>query len=50
MDEGLSGLLKKVEELSLFSGFRFRSYRFVVSHLQYADDIIILEDPTIDNL
>ncbi|XP_058750276.1 uncharacterized protein LOC131623294 [Vicia villosa] len=48
--EGLSGLISKVVRLTLLSGVRIGFSNLEVSHLQYANDTIILANDTIDNL
>lgn len=48
--EGLSGLINREIELGILSGFRVRASYFMVSHLQYLSDTLILEDPSIENI
>lgn len=49
--KGLSGLISRVVNLHLFSCFRVGSSSdLVVSHIQYADETIIVTDAYIDNL
>lgn len=50
MAKELSGLIAKVAEISILSRFRVGLSKLVVSHLQYAYDTLILEDPTLENL
>lgn len=46
--EGLCGLVYRVVELGIYFGFRVRSFKFMVSHLLYTYDTLILVIPTID--
>lgn len=48
--EGLSGLVTKAKEIGLYCGFRMGTFRLVVSYLQYADDTLLVVDPTMENL
>lgn len=48
--EDLSGLSSIVVVLDLFYGFRVWLFDLVISHLQYADDTIILIDDAIEIL
>lgn len=50
MAEDLSGLVVRVEELYLHSVFKIGSSGLVVSHLQYADDTLLVTKPSLDNL
>lgn len=43
MAKGFNGLVDKDVELELFSCFRADSSNLVVSHLQYADDTLIMD-------
>jgi hypothetical protein len=38
----LSGAIKSAEECNLFTGFKVREARLLVSHLKYADDAVFL--------
>lgn len=46
----VNGLFSRIVELDIFSGFRVCSLNLVVSHLQYADDTLIMVDPSVENL
>jgi hypothetical protein len=48
--EGLGGLMKKAVDISRFKGFQVGRSRVVVSHLQYADDTLCIEEATWENL
>lgn len=48
--EGLSDLISRAVEIYLLSDVRVRFSNLMVSHLQYADDTIILVDATIDDI
>lgn len=48
--EGLSGLISTTIELYLPSRFRVGASDFLVSLFQYANDILFLADPSIENL
>lgn len=50
MVEGLSGLIKRDSYLNLFFGFKVRSSNLVISYFWYADDTLIIEEPSIENL
>lgn len=50
VDEGLSGLFSWAMDQQLYTSLRGGSSELVVSHLQYADDIIILADVSIEKL
>lgn len=47
--EGLSGPVKKVVELGCVFGFRVGPSNFVVSHIQYVDNTLILYETSVDN-
>jgi hypothetical protein len=48
--EGLGGLMKKAGDLNKFRGFQIGSSGMTVSHLQYADDTLCIEEASISNL
>lgn len=48
--EGLSGLIRQASEVGLFRGFQVRDSELEVTHLQYADDTLLIGEPTIQNL
>jgi hypothetical protein len=48
--EGLGGLMKKAVEQNCFRGFRIGRQGVEISHLQYADDTLLIGEPTINNL
>lgn len=50
MAKGLSDLISMAVEMHLLLGVIAGSSDLMVSHLQYADDMIILANTTIDNL
>lgn len=48
--ERLSSLMSNVVSLDLFRGFRLRNSTLVISHLQYADDTILVGEACEQNL
>lgn len=48
--EGLNGLVISVLSLGVFQGFRVGPSGFTVSHLQYTDDALFIEEPTVGNM
>lgn len=48
--EDLNGLMKRAIELNFYSGFKVRSSNLETTHIQYADDTLILGDPLVGNL
>lgn len=50
MENGLSGLVVRAGEIGHYSRFRVGMPDLVFSHLQYVDDTLPLENPTLANL
>jgi hypothetical protein len=48
--EGLSGLVRSAESHGLYQGFKIGSSCLSISHLQYADDTLFLEEASMSNL
>lgn len=48
--EGLSGLIKNALSTGKFTGFKVGSSEVMISHLQYADDTILVGEATKQNL
>jgi hypothetical protein len=48
--EGLGGLMKRAVELQRFKGFSFGGSELVISHLQYADDTLLIGEASSENL
>jgi hypothetical protein len=48
--EGLGGIMKRAVDLRRFNGFRVGNSDLVVSHLQYADDTLCIEEASVANL
>lgn len=48
--EGLTGMVKKAEELGIFKGFKVGKHGEQVSILQYADDTLLVGEATWENL
>lgn len=48
--EGLGGLVRRAQDLGKFEPFTFGENQIKVSHLQFADDTIILGKVSFDNL
>jgi hypothetical protein len=48
--EGFSGVMRKAVEIGLFRGFSVGNDPIIVSHLQYADDTLCIEEATVENL
>ncbi|PNY11183.1 cysteine-rich receptor-like protein kinase [Trifolium pratense] len=48
--EGFSGVMRKVVELDMFKGFSLGRTPVVISHLQYADDTLCIEEASVNNL
>lgn len=47
--EGLSGLIRSAISLGKFKGFRVGRSDVVISHLQYADDTLLIGEASYDN-
>lgn len=43
--EGLGGLTREAVEVGTFKGFFVRDSRLVISHLQYANDTLLIGEP-----
>lgn len=50
MVEGLSGLVSKAVSEGIFEGFQFGDGNVVVSHLQNADDSLIVGEAAVQNV
>jgi hypothetical protein len=48
--EGFSGVMRRAVELNLFKGFTVGRGGVVVSHLQYADDTLLIGEASVTNL
>lgn len=48
--EGLSGLVSKAVSDGLFKGFVFGEDNVVISHLQYADDSLLVGEASMQNV
>jgi len=48
--EGFSGLMTNAVNRNLFHGFEIKRGGSVISHLQYADDTLCIDVPTVENL
>jgi hypothetical protein len=48
--EGLSGLVRSPEARGLYQGFKVGNSGLSISHLQYADDTLILGEASVQNL
>lgn len=48
--EGLSGLVRRAMELGKFKPFGIGGNQIKISHLQFADDKILLGEPSFENL
>lgn len=48
--EGLSGLIRQASDVGLYRGFGVRRSGLVVCHLQYADDTLLIGEPSVQNL
>jgi hypothetical protein len=48
--EGLGGLMKRAVELQKFKGFSFGGSELVISHLQCADDTLLIGEASSENL
>lgn len=50
VEEGLRALLKKAVSLGYFRGFKVGNSDIVVSHLQYADETLLISETCVGNL
>lgn len=48
--EGLSGLMRQAVALHLFTGISLGDHGPTISHLQYADDTLLIGEATVENL
>lgn len=48
-DEGLSCLMRKTVELKMFDGLEIEKDKILISHLQFADDTILLGKTSVKN-
>jgi hypothetical protein len=48
--EGLSGVMRRAVDLRIFRRFSVGRIPVVISHLQYADDILYIGEVSVENL
>jgi len=48
--EGFSGVMRNVVRRNLFKGFKIKNDGMEISHLQYANDTLCIEEGSVDNL